>query len=304
MLVDAAHNPASRYAGRLGFVPPLLPTLASAPPLGDDWLHEIKHDGYRTLLVIDSGRARAFTRNGHDWTDRYRRVVECAAELPCSTAILDGEMIVQDEHGRSDFLALRGAMASEPHRLIFYAFDLLHLDGKDVRAEPLVERRARLHDLLADPGPFCPIQFSEALSADGGAVFIQVERMGLEGIVSKKAGSPYRSGRSPVWLKTKCMAEGDFIVIGTERPDGKPPLAHLARQHEHGLTYAGSAFVTLPGKERDRFWSRTAELAAERPMSRSRSRNVTWCRPELRVRARYLRGAGMIRHATVAALLG
>ncbi len=124
-------NPAP--AGLLGFVPPLLPTLVSEPPTGDGWLHEIKHDGYRTLIVIDDGRVCAYTRNGHDWSDRYSRVVACAAQLQCWSAIIDGEMIVQDERGLSDFLALRHALSQEPHRLFFYAFDLLHLDGNDLR---------------------------------------------------------------------------------------------------------------------------------------------------------------------------
>src|SRR5688500_13797587 len=126
----SAERAASLRPGLLGFVRPLLPALVEAPPAGAGWLHEIKHDGYRTLLVVEGGKARAFTKNGHNWTDKYRRVVDAAAKLPCATAIVDGEMVVQDDRGIADFSALRHAIFSEPHRLVFYAFDILHLDGR------------------------------------------------------------------------------------------------------------------------------------------------------------------------------
>jgi bifunctional non-homologous end joining protein LigD len=114
--------------GKLPFIKPMMPMLVANPPQGEGWTHEIKYDGYRTELIIDDGQARAFTRNGHDWTKRYRSIVEVAAALPVGDAIIDGEMVVQDESGVSDFQALRGAIGGEPHRLIFFAFDLLHLE--------------------------------------------------------------------------------------------------------------------------------------------------------------------------------
>src|SRR5918996_668219 len=119
----------------LGFIPPQLPTLTDQPPEGEGWIHEVKHDGYRTLLVIERGKARAYTRQGHDWSERYPGIVEAAAKLRCRTAILDGEVIVQDERGASDFEALQLALRFWPGRLIFYAFDLLHLDG-NLRQRP------------------------------------------------------------------------------------------------------------------------------------------------------------------------
>jgi ATP-dependent DNA ligase len=131
-------------------------------------------------------------------------------------------------------------------------------------------------------------------------VFAAADRMGLEGIVSKQLGSRYRSGRSTDWLKTKCMTEGDFVVIGTERNEGGPPFALLARQDEDGLSYAGSAFVTLPSPARDLFWMLAGELAAAKPaIPGLKSRNATWCRPELTVRVRHLRGGGMVRHGSL-----
>jgi DNA ligase D-like protein (predicted ligase) len=302
MSLDVPRPTPAGSAG-LSFVPPLLPTLSLEPPSGKGWIHELKHDGNRTILVID-GAARSFTRNGHDWSSRYRNIVECAARLRCRTAILDGEAIVQDERGISDFNALRGAMAWEPHRLAYFAFDLLHLDGEDLRRRPLLERKERLAELLGSPDPFCPIQFCDHLAEAGSALFEAAERMGLEGIVSKKASSTYLSGRSTAWLKIKCMTDGEFVVIGTSKGDGGPPVALLAREAAGQLVYAGSAFVTLAAPARDAFWSRASELAAAKSaLSGLKNRNTTWCRPEMRVRARHLRGSGMIRHAAIAEVL-
>jgi ATP-dependent DNA ligase len=130
------------------FIPPLLPTLADEPPQGDEWEQEIKYDGYRTLLVVREGEGRAFTRNGHDWTATYQPVVRAAVRLQANSATIDGEMIVQDAQGRSDFAALRSAIEREPHRLVFMAFDLLEVDGQDMRDRPLEARREHLRDLV------------------------------------------------------------------------------------------------------------------------------------------------------------
>jgi ATP-dependent DNA ligase len=119
------------------FIEPMMPSLADEPPTGDAWQHEIKHDGYRTEIAIDGGSALAFTRNGHDWTTKYRPLVSAAASLPCSTALIDGEVIVQDEAGRSDFHNLRAAIHRATDRLAFMAFDLLELNGRDLRRQPL-----------------------------------------------------------------------------------------------------------------------------------------------------------------------
>src|SRR5689334_18664504 len=117
----------------------MLPSLAPEPPASDNWQHEIKHDGFRTLLLVDRGQARAFTRNGNEWTSRYTGIVAAVPKLGCQSAVLDGEVIVQDESGRSDFDALHSAIRWQPGQLIFFAFDILLLDGKDLRDAPLEE---------------------------------------------------------------------------------------------------------------------------------------------------------------------
>lgn len=126
-----------RVIARLGFVQPQLLTPTDQPPQGSEWIHEVKHDGYRTLLLIERGKARAYTRNDFDWSERYRGIVSAAGKLRCRATIHDGEVIVQNERGVSDFEALKSAIRWHPHKLIFYAFDILHLDGDDLRDQQL-----------------------------------------------------------------------------------------------------------------------------------------------------------------------
>jgi DNA ligase D-like protein (predicted ligase) len=250
---------------RLIFIPPMLPTLVAEPPSGDAWLHEIKYDGYRTQVVIDHDGVRAFSRNGHDWTERYLPIVNEAARLECSSAIIDGEMIVQDEQGRSDFDAFKAALGRRPEALVFMAFDLVHLNGRDLRAQALVDRRAALQELAGCNVSHCPIQFSDHVVGSGADLFEVADRMGLEGIVSKLAASRYRSGRTRDWLKVKCWTEGEFVVVGVEIGREGPPVALLARSGPEGLSYAGSAFVTLPEPLRERFWREVERSGADRP---------------------------------------
>src|SRR5215212_9579195 len=127
----------------------MMPTLVDEPPEGEGWIHEVKHDGYPTILAVDGTATRAFTRNGHDWTKQYRTIVAATAQLPCQTAII-GEMVVQDPQGRADFHAMRAALSREPERLAFFAFDLPMLDGHDLRNKPLHERRRLLQDILGE----------------------------------------------------------------------------------------------------------------------------------------------------------
>src|SRR6185437_6623443 len=132
----------------LEFIQPQLATAVDHPPPRAGWIHEVKHDGYRTLLIIERRKARAYTRNGFDWTDRYSSITKAAAKLDCRSAIIDGEVIVQNEHGISDFDALKSAISWQPERLILCVFDLLHLNGRDLRDQRLMERRDKLRELI------------------------------------------------------------------------------------------------------------------------------------------------------------
>lgn len=287
----------------LGYVPTMQPTLVHDAPEGDQWLHEIKYDGYRTELLLNGAESRAFTRNGHDWTDRYRLVLDAAQSLPGGPALIDGEMIVQGEAGLSDFHAVRRTITSHPERLVFYAFDLMMVDGQDIRREPLIDRRARLHDLVGEHDPTFRIQFSDHIVGNGPAFYHQAEQLGLEGIVSKLTDSRYRAGYSTSWLKIKAFTVDQFVIVGTEQGVG-PTMALCARETPHGLEYAGGAMLTLTAKERDRFWTTIETLRRPGPALKIDKRKAAqWIEPVLRATVRHLRGEEKLHHATVLELL-
>ena len=184
---------------RSGFIEPCLPSPAERPPSGPEWVHEIKHDGYRLMARRDSVGIRLLTRNGHDWADRYPAIVEAVKALRARSCLLDGEAVACDEHGLAVFERLRLKPSGE--HVFLYAFDLLELDGQDLRREPLETRKATLASLLR--GSLPGVRLNEHLTHPGDVVFRHSCKMGLEGIVSKRLGSRYRSGRSPDWLKFK-----------------------------------------------------------------------------------------------------
>jgi bifunctional non-homologous end joining protein LigD len=288
----------SRVTSRLRFIEPQLAFPVEKPPEGKHWIHEIKHDGYRSQVVIERGQVRVFSRNGHDWSDRYPSIVRAAAGLRCKSAIIDGEAIVQDEYGASDFESLRSAMRRQPNSIILYCFDLLHLDGKDLRQETLLERRALLNHLVGDDAD-SRIQFSEEFDGDGAALFKACAERVLEGVVSKHSLAPYRSGRSRTWLKTKCFTESTFVVVGTDR-DRKTGALMALLAHSDGLKHAGAAFITLGGDERKEFLAEVERLTTSWAALKSfRATDVKWCQPRLAVRVKHLAGSKILRHATV-----
>jgi bifunctional non-homologous end joining protein LigD len=181
-----------------GFVEPCVPTLAAKPPSGPDWVHEIKHDGYR-LIVRRDGEARLFTRRGHDWTDRYPAIASATAKLRAQSFTMDREAVVVSADGVAIFDALH--RRHKASNAILYAFDLLELDGEDLRPLPLSARTAKLARLLAHRP--AGIIFSEHTDEDGATVFRHACKLGLEGIVSKRLSAPYRSGPSRNWIKVK-----------------------------------------------------------------------------------------------------
>ena len=190
---------------------------------------------------------------------------------------------------------------SRPYSIILYAFDLLHLDGKDLRQQTLSERRADLKRLVGDDAD-SRIQFSDEFDGDGDALFTACAERALEGIVSKHALAPYRSGRSKTWLKTKCFTESTFVVVGTDR-DRKTGALMALLAHSDGLKYAGAAFITLGGDERKEFLAEVERLTMSwAVLKSSRATDVKWCQPRLTVRVKHLAGSKTLRHATVRGL--
>jgi bifunctional non-homologous end joining protein LigD len=286
----------------LKFIEPQLASPVEHPPEGKHWIHEIKHDGYRCQVLLERGQARIFTRNGYDWSHRYPSIVKAASKLKCHSAIIDGEAIVQDSKGASDFMALSSAVWSpRSNNIILYAFDLMHLDGNDLGRQALSVRRLILQELIGEGDDGSRIQFSEAFDGDGHTLFNACAQHGLEGIVSKHALAPYRSGRTKTWLKTKCFTESTFVVIGTDR-DRKTaaPRALLARNDDVGLNYAGAAFIALAGDERAQFIAEIERLTTSwSAFKNSRMGDAKWCQPKLTVRVKHLAGSKTLRHATV-----
>lgn len=287
------------------FIPPCIPTLVDKPPEGDRWTHEIKYDGYRTQIHLAAGKAVAFTSKGFDWSNKYAPVLTAVSKLVSRDAILDGEMVVQDETGRSDFKKLASAIRWESASLVYYAFDLLGVDDKDLRKERCDDRRLRLHDLVGDPRPDLPLQFSQAFEGSGAKFFAAVEKMDLEGIVSKRRDSIYHSGPSRDWQKTKAYITGEFVVIGYERKRGEAPSLLLADETDTGLRYVGRAVPAIGGKQRDELWQALDYLTIGKFETSIGASNKAALpvQPILRVMAKYLRGEEKLRHATITQVL-
>lgn len=196
------------------FIEPQLATLTDKPPSGEKWLHEVKFDGYRLQARIDEGTAKLFTRSGLDWTRKFGKGIAAAlGSLAVKSAIIDGELIVEGATGAADFSALQADLSGgRTDRLAYYAFDLFHLDGMDIRDCPLLERKAVLEKVMADAPPV--LRFSSHFLDDGARVLEHACRLGLEGIISKLGDAPYRSGRSKGWLKSKCSLRQEFVIAG------------------------------------------------------------------------------------------
>jgi len=218
-----AANPAkgSKVAAMPAFVAPELCASVDRPPSGGGWCHEIKFDGYRVQLRVEGGEATLKTRKGLDWTEKFGAIAKEGDALP--DALIDGEIVALDRNGAPDFSTLQAAISDgKTGDLIFYAFDLLFAGGEDLRSLPLGERKARLKKLLeARKGKARPIRYVEHFETGGDAILQSACKLSLEGIVSKKLGAPYRSGRSENWTKAKCRAGHEVVLGGWKTTNGK-----------------------------------------------------------------------------------
>jgi bifunctional non-homologous end joining protein LigD len=222
------------------FIAPQLATLVDAPPSGGEWVHEIKYDGYRALASIAGDTVIIRTRTGLDWTDKFKSLVPSLAALPCDSALLDGEVAVADAQGHTNFGALQDALSAGRGGFGYYLFDLLSLDGRDLRSLPLRQRKQRLEKLL--DGAAQPLLYSSHVQGQGGEVFQHACDLKLEGIISKRADDRYHSGRTQSWLKSKCGMEQEFVIVGWEPSNkaGRPFSSILLAAREEGaLRYCG-----------------------------------------------------------------
>lgn len=223
------------------FIEPCLATLRTHAPPGPAWVHEIKYDGYRLQLHIAGERVTLLTRRGYDWTARFQTLVAAARRLRVGQAIIDGEVTVPSARGISDYALLQDDLAAgRSDRFVYYAFDLLHLDGMDLRSAMLIERKAALETLI---GSEPPILYSEHLESEAEATQRRACEMGLEGLVSKRRDAPYRSGRQETWIKVKCTKSDTFpIVAFVEKLGARPRRVaslYVGRKSGDRLLYAG-----------------------------------------------------------------
>jgi bifunctional non-homologous end joining protein LigD len=219
-----------------GFIKPQLATLKAKAPVGPQWIHEIKYDGYRLQLHVNDGSSKVYTRTGLDWTKRFS-LIAGALHIP-GQAIIDGEAVVIQE-GRTNFSELQAELAAgRQDKLVFYAFDLLWRHG-DLRKLPQIERKQMLSDLLGenDVGP--PVLYSEHLTGDGQEMFEHASRLNFEGLVSKRADAPYRSDRNEGWLKIKTVQKGKFPVIGFVKDPSGVAALYLGKREGKDLVYMG-----------------------------------------------------------------
>ena len=289
------------------FVPPVLAKRIEAAPSGADWLHEIKFDGYRALARIENGKVRMLTRSGLDWTDRFGALARALARLPVETALIDGEVVVMAASGASRFSDLQEALSEgRDERLQFYAFDLLHLDGKDLTGVPLGARKEALEPLVASLGDG-PIRYSAHFEADGPEVLSNACRLALEGVVSKKRDSFYRPGRGGDWVKSKCIERQEFVVGGFTKPSaggkGVGALA-LGYYREHDLIYAGrigTGFTEKSGRDlRAKLEKLKRTTNPFREVPRAQTKGVIWVEPQLVVEVEFQNWTAdnMLRHAS------
>jgi bifunctional non-homologous end joining protein LigD len=301
---------APRRVVRADDVPPMLAETREEPFSRPGWVFEVKLDGYRMRIAREAGKARLITRNGNDYTAAFPELARAVSALPYDGLVMDGELVILDEAGRPSFQRLQNrARVSRPldirHMAVespatVYVFDLLALEGFDLRPLPLVKRKVLLQKLLPGAGP---LRYSEHFEKDGEMLYDRAVGLGLEGIVAKKTDSPYKSGRSDLWLKIRADKTGDFVVVGYTAPRGGRGgfgALHLGAYRDGALTYIGRAGSGFSAKQLKEVAQQLDELAVPKPAfagpipAEAESR---WVRPALVAEVRYkeITGDGLLR---------
>jgi len=287
-------------------VEPCLALLVSKPPRGPQWAYEVKWDGYRLAIHIEPNRVRIITRGGHDWTHRFPSIAKAATDLG-GTMILDGEAVVLDEQGRSDFGALQQALGGRGGKrnageAMFLAFDLLYFDGHDLRKMDLLERRHMLENVIplsADGA----IRLSESIEADGDELFASACEHGLEGLIAKKLDAPYRSGRLGDWVKIKCVQSDSFFIIGYEPSAvalGGIGRLLLAAYQGNNLVYVGAVGTGFKERDTIRLRRDLDKIKTVKPPVDLKRKGTLWVQPTLIAEIEYRAWThdGKLRHAS------
>ncbi len=289
------------------FQEPQLATLVDEVPSGNAWIHEYKYDGYRLLMAVGEGVATAWTRNGKDWSDKFKALVKAAARLPAG-CLIDGEAVALDDNGKPSFQLLQSTLKEQKGaNLVFYAFDLLVDRGEDIKKLPNIERKERLASLLQ--GVSAPIIYGDHVIGRGEALYNQVCKQGGEGIVSKRAAAPYRGTRTRDWLKIKCIERQEFVIVGWSESDKRIGFRSLLlATKEHGkLTYVGKVGTGFNARLIDDLMDRMRPLAVDKApveVPRADRRGAHYIKPELVAEIAFTEftSDGILRHPSFIAL--
>ena len=304
---DPSTLPGARPAKLPSNVWPELATLVTEVPEGDDWLHELKFDGYRILMHIDGSQVHCLTRRGNDWADRLPQLVHDAGELGLAPTLFDGEVCVVESDGTTNFQRLQNSLSAGADRaIVYFVFDLLHHDGTDLRGVPLALRKRVLSELLANvKSP--RLRISEHVVGQGPAFFREACGHGLEGIISKRSDSLYRSERTRDWLKVKCVRRQEVVVGGYTDPGGSRShfgaLLVGAHDAQGGLVYRGKVGTGFTEQSLNELHQRLQKLGQKQPAfvnppRGAAARDVHWVKPELLAEIEYaeLTQDGKLRH--------
>jgi bifunctional non-homologous end joining protein LigD len=305
--LDPSKIKGARKAALPSKIEPQLATLVDNVPQGEEWVHEIKFDGYRVLCKVSGGEARIITRNGKDWTGQFESVARAAAGLPVRDAVLDGEVVVLEADGTTSFQALQNALSENRGRdLVYFAFDLLYLDGYDLRKATLSDRKEALAALLTGGGG--TIRYSDHVSGDGEGFYRQACNFALEGVIAKRADLPYHGGRNKDWLKIKCLKRQEFVVVGFTDPEGSRAgfgALWLAVNEGGRLVSAGKVGTGFNGKLLVDLRRRLDALAVDKPAFANpprgaEARRSHWVKPELVAEVAFTEWTrdGILRHPT------
>jgi bifunctional non-homologous end joining protein LigD len=277
---------ARKVADMPDFVPPQLCTIVERPPGAEGWCHEIKFDGYRVQLRVEDGEAALFTRKGLDWSEKFKSIAKEASSL--ADVLIDGEIVALDHNGAPNFSSLQAALSEgNSEGLIFYAFDLLFAEGKDLRGWPLSDRKARLKQLLeARKSKQKQIRYVEHFESGGDAVLQSACKLELEGIVSKKLDAPYRSGRSESWTKAKCRAGHEVVLGGWKTTNGKFRSLMAGVYRGDHLAFVGMVGTGFGQDKVRRIMPALKAAASDKSPfggknAPKKARDVHWLKPEL-----------------------
>jgi bifunctional non-homologous end joining protein LigD len=278
-----------------GFIEPALASAIEKVPTGARWIHEIKFDGYRVQVHLVNGTVKVFTRRGNDWTRRLRKIADDAWHIGAGSAIIDGEVVVPSADGTTDFSVLQNELRGKSSRIVLVAFDLVYLNGFDLRKLPLIERKSRLKQIIDGTG----IQFSHSFEVDGKEMFAHACKVGLEGVVSKVRDSRYPAGRGREWVKTTCAQRETLTIAGFALDGNAWDGIYLGRRKGDELIYAGKVDHGFDKKSSAELRKRLTPLIRKsQPYTRRIAHKGIWVEPELLAEIEYRAKSaeGKVRH--------